>query len=498
MLDDSHFFCLLRRSLALFLLSLYLPLAQAYTWADPGDMELRHDLQLLNDRGLINIPLTTWPLAWKDIDRVVSAIDEVEAEAAHMDAVIFRVTRKMDRALQQNRLHGGVELSGYKNRQLLRTFEEVPREEAEAKVEAEYLYDRIAARVRVSAVDSKDIESDVRWDGSYIGGALGNWMLTLGAQDRWWGPGWDGSLIMSNNPRPIPAVSLTRVSTAAPETSWLRWVGPWTFTTFMGQLEEERHIPDALLFGARFTFKPFRSLELGLSRTAQWGGEGRPQDWGTFWNMLLGRDNPGENTTLEDQPGNQLAGYDLRWSLPIEAFPSAFYTQWIGEDESGGLPSAKMHQYGFEHWGMLGGKSYRVYLEYSDTVVQREPFSNSPEYNTAYNHSVYQSGYRHYDRSIGHSMDSDGESWSLGIQYAHSTTSSWHFDLIYADLNRDGTGVNPISPTAQKLVQVSLSNQYWWRRHEFHWGVGWQSLEEIETGVKDEEPSVYLQWMYRF
>jgi hypothetical protein len=45
--------------LAVFLLSLYLPFAQAFTWADPGDMELRHDLQLLNDRGLINIPPST-------------------------------------------------------------------------------------------------------------------------------------------------------------------------------------------------------------------------------------------------------------------------------------------------------------------------------------------------------------------------------------------------------------------------------------------------------
>ena len=497
MVDALSLFCPFRRCLVVILLSLYYPLAYAYTWADPGDMELRHDLQMLNDSRLINIPLTTWPLAWKDIDRVVSAIDEVEADATDMNEVIFRVTRKMDRALQQKRLHGRVGISGYKNRQLLRTFEHVPREEVEVRLEGEYLYNRIAARLRVTAVDSKDIEPDVWLDGSYIGGALGNWMITLGAQDRWWGPGWDGSLILTNNPRPIPSVALTRVSTAAPEISWLRWVGPWTFTTFMGQLEEERHIPNTLLFGARFTFKPFRSLELGLSRTAQWGGNGRPQDWSTFWDMLLGKDNVGDNTTAEEQPGNQLAGYDLRWSLPFKAFPSAFYTQWIGEDQSGVLPSAKMHQYGIEHWGTLKSKSYRVYIEYSDTAVRRDPFSNSPEYNTAYNHNIYQSGYRFNDRVIGHSMDSDGESWSLGVQYAHSTTSSWHLDLIYADLNRDGEGLNTVSPTAKKLVQIRLSNQYWWHWNEFHWGIGWQSLEEVETGVKDEEPSVFLQWAYQ-
>jgi hypothetical protein len=39
---------------------------------------------------------------------------------------------------------------------------------------------------------------------------LGNWSTSLGKVDRWWGPGWDGSLILSTNARPIPAISLDR------------------------------------------------------------------------------------------------------------------------------------------------------------------------------------------------------------------------------------------------------------------------------------------------
>ena len=31
--------------------------------------------------------------------------------------------------------------------------------------------------------------------------------LRLSVTDRWWGPGWDGSLILSNNARPIPAIT---------------------------------------------------------------------------------------------------------------------------------------------------------------------------------------------------------------------------------------------------------------------------------------------------
>ena len=40
---------------------------QASPWAIPGNLILRHDIQVLVDSGVINIPITTWPLAWGDI-----------------------------------------------------------------------------------------------------------------------------------------------------------------------------------------------------------------------------------------------------------------------------------------------------------------------------------------------------------------------------------------------------------------------------------------------
>ena len=44
------------------------PLASsAEPLAAPGDTRLRHDLQLLSDSGVINVPLTAWPIALGDI-----------------------------------------------------------------------------------------------------------------------------------------------------------------------------------------------------------------------------------------------------------------------------------------------------------------------------------------------------------------------------------------------------------------------------------------------
>ena len=99
-------------------------------------------------------------------------------------------------------------------------------------------------------------------------------------------------------------------------------------------------------------FKPRPWLEFGLTRTAQWCGGDRPCDWDTFVDMVLGNDNQVEGGgRVEDQPGNQMAGYDMRLRSPWRALPLAFYTQWIGEDEAGGLPSKFIGQFGLESWG---------------------------------------------------------------------------------------------------------------------------------------------------
>jgi hypothetical protein len=44
-------------------------------WLQPGDGQLRHDLQLLSDAGIVHAPLTTWPVSWAEISRDLSGIN---------------------------------------------------------------------------------------------------------------------------------------------------------------------------------------------------------------------------------------------------------------------------------------------------------------------------------------------------------------------------------------------------------------------------------------
>ena len=57
-------------------------------------------------------------------------------------------------------------------------------------------------------------------------------------------------------------------------------------------------------------------------------------------------------TTPENEPGNQLAGLDARWTSLWFGTPVSLYGQMIGEDEAGGFPSRYLGQFGIEGSGI--------------------------------------------------------------------------------------------------------------------------------------------------
>ena len=119
-----------------------------------------------------------------------------------------------------------------------RRFSDTPREEGELAVGASWLGERFAGAVRVEVVGGDPADGKtVRLDGSYVGVTVGNFMISAGAMDRWWGPGWDGSLILSSNARPIPGLTVERNYTDASRWPVLRWFGPWRASLALGQEE---------------------------------------------------------------------------------------------------------------------------------------------------------------------------------------------------------------------------------------------------------------------
>ncbi len=461
--------------------------ATAGPWLTPGDVLLRHDVQLLSDAGVVRAPLTAWPIAWRDVIRDIDAHEGLLAPA--LADARARVLQHYRRASRTHAFQPQARVAGSQHPRQYRTFEATPRESGELEAGLEWTGTWAALSLQATVVDAPDDGKTFRYDGSHVAALWGNWALTAGAVERWWGPGWDGSLILSNNARPIPALSVQRHLSDPFETAWLSWMGPWQFQFTLGQLEGGRAVPDALFMGMRLHFRPTAALEIGLSRTAQWGGEGRPDGLDTFKDLLLGNDNRGANLSVADEPGNQLGGIDFRWQSPLFDAPYAVYGQFIGEDEAKGLPSRYIGLAGVETWGAWGeqGAAWRAHLEYADTASKF--YAGEPLYNYAYEHGIYRDGYTYRDRIIGHALGGDGRMASLGFLYVNERGRTWDVLLRRIEPNRDDVA----SPT---LVSAELTHRLQWRAHELGVRVG--VVRRDKSGATNDQGQLDVQWQWRY
>ena len=475
--------------------------ATAGPWIAPGDLALRHDIQMLADAGVIKAPVTSWPLSWGDILNDLADFDEVQSLEPMLQDALLRVRRQGGAATDRDVVQAQVDAHYDTSPGLLRGFEDRAREETDVAVSASWLGDRFAAEVVVNGVSSPDDDQDVRLDGSYVGVAVGNYMISAGQMERWWGPGYDGSIILGNNQRPIPAISIERNDTAPFRTRWLSWLGPWDASFVWGQLENDRAVPNARFLGLRLNFRPLDSLEIGLSRTAQWCGNGdRPCDLDTLVKLSIGRDNRGDDDVdLSNEPGNQLAGVDIRWAPKFAPLNGAAYLQMIGEDEAGGFPSRFLGQLGLEISGAWGQRHYyRSYLEYSGTTCQFYESSSRP--NCGYNNGVYQTGYRYKGRSIGHSADNDADVLTIGAVVTSRAGDVWQLVIRDASLNTEGAPdpQNTVSATPADFTAIELSYRADFEYGQLELGLGASRLEQLGSGVSEDDSRLFVGWRMPF
>jgi hypothetical protein len=477
----------------LLLSSLVAGAVSADPWIAPGDGRLRHDLQLLANAGIVHAPLTAWPVSWAEVARDVRAADDERERPPHINAALARVRAAATEATRVGVWRGEASISGSEKPMVLRRFSDVPREQGEISAGAQYTGARFALRLQATAVSNASDGKDLRADGSYAGVVLGNWMLSAGYIDRWWGPGWEGSLIYGTNARPIPSVTLERNYSDPIDHPWFAWIGQWRLAVTMGQLEGNRDdAPDARFFGMRATWKPHSRLEIGLSRSAQWCGDGRPCDLNTFWDLLIGNDN---DQPLAEQPGNQLAGFDLRWSLPWA--PVAVYAQAIGEDEAGFLPSKYLGLFGAEVWGGWGERSWRAHIEYADTACAF--YESPPEFGCAYHNVIYTDGYQYRDRAIGHAIDGDSQQFAVGAMLVNGDGSSWELAGQNAKINRESA--NPVHSVARFATEIRSADVYHRRLlfgGELKLGIGYEERDSSTLNLDSGDLRGMVEWSRQF
>lgn len=458
----------------------------------PHDSFLRHEIRLLQDQGVLDSNLNSWPLNLGGLSYEMDNNSNYDL---------------FDRTIKRESLSGWSPINytvGFSDdRVTSRSFGNEPRSRFTTGFERSWMDDFFVAKLSLHALygveeDWKGRKEDgLALDGSYIAVRLGNWSTSLGKVDRWWGPGWDGSLILSNNARPIPAISLDRRISEPFETKWLSWIGPWSFHTFIGGMEKERTIPNPYLWGIRVELAPtiFDGLEVGLFRAMQLGGEGRPEDFSTWVDAFLSQDNFGANSKYQDrskEPGNQLAGLDIRWKAWDAPF--AIYTQLVGEDEDKFLPNALMLQYGAETWFKFSVGTARVFTEYADLTSTW--WTDDPRhYNISYGHHIYNDGYRYRGRSVGHWADTDSKIASFGGVLLFDNGVGWGTTVRRGDLNEDGFGQSSVSngtATDYFSVEVFNSRSYGNDGNKVYMSIGWEERVSGLNSTSDQGINYYF------
>ncbi len=242
---------------------------------------------------------------------------------------------------------------------------------------------------------------------------LGPFEISAGRQSLWWGQGRRGALVLTNNAKPLDMVRVTLPSPVL--LPWVfKYLGPFRFDLFLGELEEERIVPEPYFSGLRLGFKPVPWFEFGLMRTITFGGDGRPDvDSGDFLTILSGRNlSGGEDTS------NSVAALDARVKIPFLA-GLELYGELGGEDEAGGFISKKA-------W--LAGL-YLPHIEPSGRLGLRFEATDITD-PVWYRHSIYRSGYTYEERVMGHHAGGDSENFYSEISafLPHGFTLTAGFD----------------------------------------------------------------------
>jgi capsule assembly protein Wzi len=449
---------------ALALLGAFAPLAavagDALPFLPPGDAWLRHLVQIEADEG--RVPLaTTWPIPTFD----------VPADGSNIVYSALQLGSSTD---------AGWFVAGAAKPTQIRTFDDTPRERGEAGLRAGWAAgDYAGGAIRVSYTLKPQDDKKFRFDDTYASWRFGNWWFTVGEQQRWWGPGWDGSLVLSNNARPMPSISLDRGKSEPFKSKWLSWIGPWRLTTYMGRDQyHDAEFPRPLFWGMRVSARPLRDLEIGLSRTAQWCHVG-VCSLHTFENVLLGKDNSGNNVSLSAQPGNQELTWDFRWRMG--AWPAAFYFQENGETADARYPLLPRPRQttdlaGIEIWSQgEGTRGWRGFVEVAGTTCGEFSFSKSdqPNFNCAYNNTLIYWGYYYRDRVIGDSLQGDGRLLTVGGLFNDGRARTWELRIRRGTLNRGSASVlNTLSPVAADLWNVETKLDGHWQKFVYSLGVG--------------------------
>ncbi len=400
---------ILRCCLILLLIFWFIKTGWASTYIEVGD-KIYEELEYLEAIGCIKSGLlTTLPLSQKEINRLIFEAQNTCGRDPEIKAIILDIKKK---------LSYDPYVSFFKPVEKLETaVGYASSEKISARVynnDGERFKEDYNLRFRVTSLFSgkyfsaffkpevrvNKASTQTRIQKGYIVWSFHNVNILIGKESQWWGPGKNGSIILSNNAEPF---TMVRIENESPMV--LPWIGLVKGVFFATKLDKDQKVSHPYLWGMRFNIKPCPYLEIGISRTALLGGKGRNSNFNTWIKSILTINENQENPN-SSEPGDQRAGFDLKLTIPWKVFPFQAYMEAEGEDEAGHLPYKWAYIYGL----------------YLPKIPKLSKLSLRMEYTATnkvwYTHHIYGSkAYYYKGKVIGHHIGRDAESFWGEVEY---------------------------------------------------------------------------------
>jgi len=234
-----------------------------------------------------------------------------------------------------------------------------------------------------------------------------NTALEVGRGTQWWGPGYHGSLLLTDHAFPLDMIKLG--SDEAFRLPWkLGGLGEWKVNSFLARLEGDQTFPHENIFGLRISYLPTAWLELGATRLTQFNGQGSGT---SFPKTLIDcYTNPPNQTGTGNC--NEQAMIDFNARVPhvpyLVPFPAGLriYGEVGSEDKWNQfpLPSRAAILGGLYIPQVFEGDTMDLRIEYADTDLARRKTGGIGIW---YDNGFYTNGMRQYGFPLGHSMGTD-------------------------------------------------------------------------------------------
>ncbi len=476
--------------------------AAAGPWADPGDARLRADIDLMRSFGLVTGPAESWPLPWAQIDRGLARAEGL-ALPPGVAAAVRRVQLLSDYNRQRNRFRSEVKLTN--EPALVRSFQDTARGDVDMEVGAEHDLRRVTfgwglGYVRRGATAATAEGGGVQFRPLFAAMHLGNWALYGGHVETYWGPSQDGGLLFSTSSRPFPKVGFKVLEPKRIEVPVLKWLGPVRFDMFGGVLDEDRDFRNTAVVAMRLEFEPVTGVTVGLNRAMQLCGRGRPCDFKTFVNAFIGLGDA-DNTGTPNEPGNQLAGFDLAYAfrLGTAGHGGKLFFETVAEDADNILIEQFARRGGGRLHGPIGttGATYSAGIEYVDSLASNF-FGGNKFPGSLYNNFIYTGGFTYDRRPIGFSLDGDTRMLSFDAAVTDRRNRRFYASVREANINVRETPTYRISVTNERFTigtaGADLPTQFGDVRLELRV----QGDRPDTPGTKDRAVQLEAGWKTRF